>query len=221
MKAVIFDMDGVLFDTERIYLEDWTKLFEKYGYEMRREVYISLMGKGRKTVKEAFKKEFGQDLPIDEMYIEKDKLLFDRYEKDGIPLKEGAIELLDFLRKNKYKVAIATSAKNNRLEIQVKKGGIESKFDAFVCSDDITKNKPDPEIFLAAAKKLNVLPEDCFVIEDSSAGIEAAYNANMKGLHVKDLKEADEFILKSCYKNFNDLIEIKGYFENLGGLNGN
>lgn len=211
MKAVIFDMDGVIFDTERIYLEDWTNILKKYGYSLKKDFYISLMGKGRKVVKETFKKEFGQDLPIDEMYIEKDKLLFYRYEKDGIQLKEGAIELLDFLRENKYKIAIATSAKRNRLEIQMKKGGIESKFDAFVCSDDITKNKPDPEVFLAAAKKLGASPDECIVVEDSSAGIEAAYRAGMRGFHVLDLQVPDEFILNHCHKNFNNLIEIKNY----------
>ena len=75
IKAVLFDMDGVIFDTEREYLKEWEAIFKKYGYKMKKEIYISVMGRGRKKVKEIFKEKFGEDLPIDKMYIEKDKML--------------------------------------------------------------------------------------------------------------------------------------------------
>lgn len=215
IKAVIFDMDGVIFDTERIYLEDWTKVFEKYGYKMIKEVYISIMGTGRKNVKEVFRNEFGQDLPIEEMYIEKDALLFEAIESNKVPLKEGAVEILNFLGNNGYKIALATSAKRDRLDKQLKGANIQDKFGAIVCGEDVVNSKPNPDIFLKAAEILSVKPEECIVIEDSPAGIKAAYNAGMIGLHVEDLKEADEEILKYCYKNFKNLNEIMKYIDKI------
>lgn len=211
IEAVIFDMDGVIFDTERVYLEDWIKVFKQYGYDMKKEIYVSVMGTGRKNVKKVFKKEFGEELPIEEMYIIKDKLLVEAVENNKIPLKLGAIELLDFLRDNGYKIALATSAKRDRMKMQLNGANLEEKFDALVCGDDVEKSKPNPDIFLKAADKLGVNSENCIVVEDSCAGIEAAHNAKMMGVHVEDLKEADEVIKKYCYKNFKNLIEIKDF----------
>lgn len=215
IKAVLFDMDGVIFDTEREYLKEWEVIFKKYGYKMKKEIYISVMGRGRKKVKEIFKEKFGEDLPIDKMYIEKDKMLKKAVENNKVPLKEGALELLEFLKENGYKIALATSAKRERVKIQVSHAKIENIFDAIVCSEDITNSKPDPEIFLKAAEKVCVNPENCIVIEDSEAGIKAAFNAKMMGFHVEDLKKADESILKYSYKNFKNLIEIKEYIKSM------
>lgn len=215
IKAVLFDMDGVIFDTEREYLKEWEVIFKKYGYKMKKEIYISVMGRGRKKVKEIFKEKFGEDLPIDKMYIEKDKMLKEAVENNKVPLKEGALELLEFLKENGYKIALATSAKRERVKIQVRHAKIENIFDAIVCSEDITNSKPDPEIFLKAAEKVCVNPENCIVIEDSEAGIKAAFNAKMIGFHVEDLKKADESILKYSYKNFKNLIEIKEYIKSM------
>ncbi|MFQ7000932.1 MAG: HAD family hydrolase [Clostridium sp.] len=215
IKAVLFDMDGVIFDTEREYLKEWEVIFKKYGYKMKKEIYISVMGRGRKKVKEIFKEKFGEDLPIDKMYIEKDKMLKEAVENNKVPLKEGALELLEFLKENGYKIALATSAKRERVKIQVSHAKIENIFHAIVCSEDITNSKPDPEIFLKAAEKVCVNPENCIVIEDSEAGIKAAFNAKMIGFHVEDLKKADESILKHSYKNFKNLIEIKEYIKSM------
>ncbi|MGM9978820.1 MAG: HAD family hydrolase [Clostridium sp.] len=215
IKAILFDMDGVIFDTEREYLKEWNKIFEKYGYKMKKEIYVSVMGRGRKKVKEIFKENFGYDLPIEEMYIEKDKMLKEAIENNKVPLKQGALELLEFLKENGYKTALATSAKKDRVKSQVTHAKINKLFDAIVCADDIVNSKPNPEIFLKAAEKVNIKPENCIVIEDSEAGIRAAFNAGMIAFHVKDLKEADESIIKYCDKNFENLIEIKKYIENM------
>ena len=211
IKALIFDMDGVIFDTERVYLEGWTKIFKDYGYEMTKDVYISVMGTGRQNVKKVFLDVFGQDLPINEMYIKKDEQLMDAISKGLVPLKEGAKELLKAAREKGYKTALATSSRRERLDIQLKSKNMEEYFDTIVCGDDISKGKPDPEIFLSACYKLDLKPEECIVIEDSPAGIKGAYDGKMTGFHVEDLKEADDEILKYCYKNFKNLLQIKEY----------
>lgn len=210
-KAVIFDMDGVIFDTERVYLEIWKSVFEKYGYKMTKELYITVMGTGRKNVIKTFLENFGDDLPIEKMYEEKDNQLFYIIENQGIPLKKGVKELFSMLKEKNYKIALATSAKRDRVEKQIKDKWLKESFDAIVCGDDVEKGKPSPDIFLKAAKKIDVEPENCFVVEDSPAGIKAAFSGGMKGIHVEDLKVADEDILKYCQKSFKDLQEVKKY----------
>ena len=210
-KAVIFDMDGVIFDTEKVYLDIWIEVFEKYGYKMTKELYVNVMGTGRKNVIKTFLENFGDDLPIEKMYEEKDNQLFYIIENQGIHLKEGVKELFSMLKEKNYKIALATSAKRERVEKQIKDKWLKESFDAIVCGDDVEKGKPSPDIFLKAAKKIDVEPENCFVVEDSPAGIKAAFSGGMKGIHVEDLKAADEDILKYCEKNFKNLQEIKEY----------
>lgn len=210
-KAVIFDMDGVIFDTEKVYLDIWIEVFEKYGYKMTKELYVNVMGTGRKNVIKTFLENFGDDLPIEKMYEEKDNQLFYIIENQGIPLKEGVKELFSMLKEKNYKIALATSAKRERVEKQIKDKWLKESFDAIVCGDDVEKGKPSPDIFLKAAKEIDVEPENCFVVEDSPAGIKAAFSGGMKGIHVEDLKAADEDILKYCEKNFENLQEIKEY----------
>lgn len=210
-KAVIFDMDGVIFDTEKVYLDIWIEVFEKYGYKMTKELYVNVMGTGRKNVIKTFLENFGDDLPIEKMYEEKDNQLFYIIENQGIPLKEGVKELFSMLKEKDYKIALATSAKKERVEKQIKDKWLKESFDAIVCGDDVEKGKPSPDIFLKAAKEIDVEPENCFVVEDSPAGIKAAFSGGMKGIHVEDLKVADEEILKYCQKNFKNLQEIKKY----------
>ena len=210
-KAVIFDMDGVIFDTEKVYLDIWIEVFEKYGYKMTKELYVNVMGTGRKNVIKTFLENFGDDLPIEKMYEEKDNQLFYIIENQGIPLKKGVKELFSMLKEKNYKIALATSAKRERVEKQIKDKWLKESFDAIVCGDDVEKGKPSPDIFLKAAKEIDVEAKDCFVVEDSPAGIKAAFSGGMKGIHVEDLKVADEEILKYCQKNFKNLQEIKEY----------
>lgn len=213
-KAVIFDMDGVLFDTENVYLDVWSKVFEKYGYTMTKEIYSSVLGTGRENVKKTFLNYFRNDLPIDAMYKEKDENLAIVIDK-GVSLKKGANELLIYLKENKYKIALATSATRNRALQQLGQADIEKYFDAIVTKDDIKETKPNPEIFLKAAKKLFMSPNDCIVIEDSSAGIKAAFNAEITSIHVVDLKEADDEIIELCYRSFKNLNEVQKEIEYL------
>ena len=213
LKGVLLDMDGVIFDTEKAYLDTWTKVFKSYGYDLKRETYISIMGTGRDNAIRTFKSTFGDDLPIEEMYKDKDRILKEIKESGRVPMKKGAEEILTYLKENNIRTALATSARMWRAEIQLKMAGIKELFDDVVCGDEIKNLKPDPEIFLKAAEKIGVNPSECIVIEDSPAGINAAYNAGMFPIHVEDLKEADEAILKCCKANFKNLDEIREYIK--------
>lgn len=214
IKSVIFDMDGVIFDTEKVYLDVWSNVFENYGYKMTKEIYSSVLGTGRENVKKVFLQQFGNELPIEVMYKEKDENLAKAIDA-GVPLKDGAVEILIYLKKNNYKIALATSATKERALKQLREANIESFFDVIVCRDEVKETKPNPEIFLKVAEKLMRTPEECIVIEDSKAGIIAARKAGMIGIHIVDLKEADEEILSQCYKSFNNLNEIRSELINI------
>lgn len=213
IEAVIFDMDGVIYDTEAFYLKHWIEVFDEYGYEMTKAIYINAMGRGRKKVKEYFKSVFGDDLPIDEMYIKKDKLLFEAIRNKEVPLKPGALEFLSYLKNNNIRTALATSAKRERLDIQLEDSPIVQYFDAIVCGDDVINSKPDPEIFLKAARKIGANPEKCIVIEDSEAGIKAAHDGKMTAFHVEDLKTPDDSIKENANMLFKNLKEIQDYLK--------
>lgn len=211
IKAVIFDMDGVIFDTEKAYIDIWTDVFANHGYVLDKNIYISLMGTGKENVMRVFKEKYGENLPVIKMYKEKDDILLDRVKKKMIPVKDGAYELLTYLKENNFRIALATSSRRERLDLQIKTSDIFEMFDAIICGEDVNNNKPDPEIFLKAAEKLEVTPKECIVIEDSLAGIKGAHAGGMIGFHVQDLKIADEEILRYCDKNFINLKEIKDY----------
>ncbi|MDU5110167.1 MAG: HAD family phosphatase [Clostridium sp.] len=208
VESVIFDMDGVLFDTESIYLKVWKNVFKRYGYKMTKEIYSQVIATGRENVKKVFLREFGDDLSIEKMYKEKDALLKEEIEKH-VPIKEGVVEILNILKNMNYKIALATSSDRERMNKQLEKAKIREYFDEVICRDEVEKTKPNPEIYIKAADKLDSNPKNCLVIEDSLAGVMAAYKANMKVLHVEDLKKADNEIKKYCYKSFNNLHEIK------------
>lgn len=215
INAVIFDMDGVIFDTESLYLKHWCSIFSKYGYEMTKENYLLVMGRGRKVVKEKFLSIYGENLPIDNMYKEKDYELSKYIEENEVPIKEGAYELLEFLKVNGYKIALATSAKRGRAMKHLKDSRFENYFDVIITGEDIEKTKPNPEIFLKALERLNIEPKKAIVIEDSIAGIKAAKNAGIFAIHVPDLKEPDEEIIKEADIIASNLLEVKSIVLNL------
>lgn len=213
IEAVIFDMDGTLFDTERISFGFWQKALKKYGYVMNKEVYTSLIGRKRKESVKLLIKKYGEDFPVEKIYEEKDKELVKFICENGVPVKTGVYELLEFLTKQEYKVALATSTNRKRAVELLEKAGIKDKFTAVVCGDDVVNSKPDPEIFLKAAEELNADPKKCIVLEDSPAGIEAAYKGGMIGINVPDLKEPDAEIKRLASKICGNLLEVRDYLE--------
>lgn len=192
VKAVIFDMDGLIFDTEKLSFEGWQSICAKEGYNMDKDFYITLIGRNLKGFGKLMKDKFGEDFPLERLYEEKVKHQLDSINKDGVPLKKGIHELLVFLKENNYKVAVATSTPRDRAEKMLTMGEILDKADTTVCGDEVENSKPDPEIFLKAAKNLGIDPKDCIVLEDSGAGIEAAFRAGMIPINIPDMKEPDD-----------------------------
>ncbi len=210
-KAIIFDMDGVIFDTERVYMNIWIEVYSKHGYTMNKEIYTKLIGRDRNSITKILYNLYGEKFPVTNIFKECDELLKEAIDRGEVPIKEGVLEIFEFLKLKKYKMALATSSSKNKLNMQLKIHNLEEVFDCIVCADDVKVSKPNPEIFLCAARKLNVNPEECIVVEDSPVGIEAAFNANMFPIHVEDLVEANRDIKKYSKKLFKNLIEVRSY----------
>lgn len=213
-KAFIFDMDGTLFDTEILTQEGLRAVSRKYGErDDIDEFYPTTCGTTLPTAKLLYEAFYGSDYPFYERREEVRRWMRDFIEENGIPVKKGAEELLIFLKENGYKIALATSATRASAEGHINKAGFSKYFDATVCGDEIEKSKPDPEIFLTAAKKLGVAPENCFVAEDSYLGVESGAAAGMKVFMIPDMNPPREKEKALAYMICESLTDIKKHLD--------
>jgi len=213
ISLVIFDMDGLMFDTERLTMWAWEKAGKDFGYEIPYELMIEVTGLDVRNTELCFKRCFGDSFPFGEMR----KLMLEYFsaniKENGVPVKEGLCDLLDFLDANSILKAVATSTFRRLAEERLALAKIKNEFDLIVCGDDVERGKPHPDIFLKAAEKLNCLPCECIVLEDSENGLKAALNANMRAICVPDLKMPSEEIRKILYGQFNSLTDVKNFLE--------
>ena len=198
IKAVLFDMDGLMFDTERLYMETWYPSAKKYGYDVNEEQLISLLGKTAELGREICEGYFGKDFPFYEIRKTRLALSDAVIREKGIKIKPGLLPLLDYLDRQGIKKAVATSSEKVTADFYLKTAGLTDRFDAVVSGDDVKKSKPDPEIFLIAAKKVGVEPENCLVLEDSFSGIRAAHAGGMHPVMVPDILQPTDEIKALC-----------------------
>lgn len=186
-KAVIFDMDGLMIDSERVTYVVYDEVMRKMGYDYSLEFYKLSLGHAKAQEMQLYHEVYGDDFPEDEFW-EKSHEILDAKLFANVPLKPGIIELLQYLKANHYKTMVATSSERERVDIILKNGGLDSYFDDVICGNEVSNSKPDPEIFLTACKKLNVDTSEAIVLEDSEHGIMAAYNANIDCICIPDMK---------------------------------
>ena len=213
INAVIFDMDGVLIDSERISFKCYEEVFKEYNYTIDEEFYLSLIGRNLEGIKAKMEEKYGQDLPFDIIYKKKADLAHEVTDKNGVIVKPGVHEILDYLNEKKYKIAVASSTRKERVLELLGQAKIKDKVHFIIGGDQVENSKPNPEIFLKAAEGLNVEPEKCLVIEDSDAGIRAAYAAKMIGIHVPDMKFLEEDNKDLAHKVCESLFEVKDYLD--------
>ncbi len=212
VKGFIFDMDGILFDTENLMMEALRAISRKHGENDDVEAFFpATCGTTFLAAKTLYKKFYGEDYPFEERRAEARQWMNDYIKTNGIALKSGAKELLSYLRENGYKIALATSASRASAEGNLKAAGFTEYFDASVCGDEITKSKPDPEIFLKAAEKLGVPTDCCFAAEDSYLGVESAANAGMRVFMVPDMNPPREKEKAIAYKICDSLFDVMEY----------
>jgi beta-phosphoglucomutase family hydrolase len=197
IKAVIFDMDGVIAETEHIHIEAEKQTMLKHGVQITEDELHRYTGTTAKHQLTELIEKYRLDTTFEEMFEEKEKIMFKLLEEDTQPTK-GVIELLNKLKEKCVKLAVASSSHKRLVQYVLRKLGITQLFDSIISAEDVLHSKPDPEIFLMSAKKLNVNPTECLVVEDAKLGVEAAKEAKMKCLGYKnphsgnqDLSRAD------------------------------
>jgi beta-phosphoglucomutase len=180
IKAVIFDMDGVLVDTEPFHVEIEKRQFALNNVPVTPEEQQQYMGVAAEVMWRTLAERYSIDRSVVEL-IEQNRTGSIRFfsEVDEIPLMPGLIELLDVLRANHYPLAVASSSFPEIIELVLDRTGIRKYFQVVVSSQEAGKSKPEPDVFLLAAKRLGVEPRNCLVVEDSANGIKAAHSANM------------------------------------------
>ncbi len=210
IKAVIFDMDGLMIDTEVVNYQYFGGFYKEMGYSLSQEDYYTCFtGRPIDMALDMVKEKTGLTYNNKDFfaYLEKNK---ERWLNQIVPLKAGLNELLDYLKDNHYKIAMATSSGLDRVHRLFMTYDTLKYFDVIVCGPDVKRGKPAPDIFLKACELLNIDPKDALVLEDSEAGIEAAYNAQIRVICIPDLKEPDDYhhqMLQSQLSSLNDVID--------------
>lgn len=213
IKAVIFDMDGLMINSERVTFEGYVKVMAEKGYTITEEFYKKLLGKTLKTAYELFFQEYGNEFPMDEVLEQVHKYVADVFENDGVPLKKGLLELLQYLKSNNYLTIVATSSTRVRVDHILELANITQYFNDSICGDEVTHGKPNPEVFLRACQKLGVEPSEAIVLEDSEAGIQAASSANIPVICIPDMKYPEPEYEKMTKQILNSLDQIIDYLK--------
>lgn len=208
--VVIFDMDGVIFDSERAYVGAYKKLAPKYGLDDVEAVHKACMdsiGVTRQKTKEIFFEYVGHEFD----YASYREDVQDELNKQDFELKPGVFELFDWLKGEGIQIALASSTRQVSVTRMLDHAGLTDYFSAIVCGDMVSRSKPDPEIFLTAAGRLGAEPEVCYVIEDSYNGIRAAHAAGMHPVMVPDILQPDDEIKGLAQVVLPSLLEVKDY----------
>lgn len=186
--ALIFDMDGLMLDSEPLYHEAWRTAAQALGYQLDDDLYLSLVGRSSAEADRAFRHKFGHDFPVATFNQRWEACWQALLEKRSVRLQPGLLPLLDWVEQQQLPKAVGTSSNSAEAERCLELAGIRDRFSIVVTVDQVAAGKPAPDIFLAAAHRLDVLPNACLVLEDSNAGVQAAGMAGMSVVMVPDLQ---------------------------------
>lgn len=210
IKALLFDMDGLLLDSEWVVQESWNVAGEALGYGKVGEHIYNTLGMNASGRKEYFNNVFGTGFPYEEFQKLSRKAFFNVADQEGIPLKPGAKELIFYAKQMGYKVGLVTSSRKEYAMDVLKKAGIFSCFDGCIFGDMVSKSKPDPEIYEKGCKMLGEEPEWCIAFEDAPAGVIAASAAGIDVIMVPDLVQPNDAIRMRTWKVLDSLDEAIG-----------
>jgi HAD superfamily hydrolase (TIGR01509 family) len=210
--AVIFDMDGLMFDTENLTIPLWEAAGKPFGYNLTREIILRMVGISGEKAQQALLEEFGADFPYEKIRDEFRLLVDKEIQKKGVPKKPGLMFLLDRLRAANIPLGVATSTRSVRAVDLLDKAGILDRFTAITCGEEVTNGKPAPDIFLLAAKKLGQPPSSCVGFEDSTAGLKGLHAAGIRSVFIKDVLSPPEEVLATVWRRCNDLSEAAALF---------
>lgn len=196
IEAVLFDMDGLMFDTERMYQKAWLQAGRQMGVPMEPEIVDRLRGRNREGCARVCREVFGEEFDFDAMRTACRALMARWIEEDGLPVKPGLYELLAELERRGIPAVLATSTTRDSAWGHLQRAKVDRYFLGAVCGDEVSHSKPDPEVFLKAAALAGKDPARCMVLEDSPAGVRAGAAAGCFTVMVPDLTAPDEELRK-------------------------
>ena len=210
-KAVISDMDGVIFDSERLYLQCCKEAAEIYGAENIEPVVMKCIGGNTESTLRIYREAYGDNFPLEEFWSEVTGRFRKKARNGQLPVKNGARELLQALKNCKVPVALASSTKTDTVILELKAAGLFEYFDIIIGGDMVSRSKPHPDIFLRAAEELGEDPRDCVIIEDSLNGVRSANAAGGFVIMVPDLIQPDDETAKLTDIVLPSLVEVRQY----------
>ena len=208
IAAVLFDMDGLVLDTEKLYTRFWQEAANALGYPMTKEQALGMRSLNRGVGLAKMQSYFGTDVDYEGIRNKRIEMMDAFVEKEGVTLKPGIHELLAYLKECRIKTAIATSSPIERTVLYLTSVGLQNSFDELVSGYMVEKGKPEPDIYLYAAERLGVKPENCMVLEDSPAGILAAHRAGCIPVMVPDQDKPEEETKAMLYAEADTLLEV-------------
>lgn len=208
ISGVIFDMDGLMTDTERLYIDLWCQILREQGMEEHREVVTRCIGMDHSKMRSYIKDTLGEKFDYLSVLGEVGKRSERYCQEHGIPVKPGLYELLDDLDAQKIPYAVATSSRGEGARSKLQKIGVLSRLQGLVTGDMVEKGKPNPEIFIRAAQALQLPTSKCLVLEDSPHGILAAHRAGCLPMMIPDLWQPDSEVKSMLYALGNSLLDV-------------
>lgn len=208
LQGIVFDVDGVLFDSERMMYQVWKEVSTRMGYPKVWEEYLDYVGIGRDTIFEQMTARYGPTFPKEDFLSTCSTRLQERMEQDGVPLKPGVVELLELLATRNIPVALATSTAAVRTFRRLELTGLGHHFRAVITGDQVSRGKPAPDIYLTACRALGTDPAHTLAIEDSRNGILSASAAGMPVVMVPDMIPPTPDLDRLLWKRFPSLVEL-------------
>lgn len=214
VKAVIFDQDGLMFDTERVSKEAWQLAGKEFGIQLEESFLCTIRGRNHADCTRRFQEEFGEERNFEPLRNRKRDIFLKLLEERGVPVKPGLKELLVWLKAHGYKTVLATASTKEYSMHNLLEVGIADYFDDMVTGDMVEQAKPNPQIFYRAAALMGEKPEHCLVLEDSLNGVEAGLRGGFVTVMVPDLTQPDDALRSRVAAVCSSLLEVKELLEN-------
>ena len=212
IRGVIFDMDGLLLDTEAMYLKAWPPVGEMMGLSITEDLAYATVGRGAKETEEVFQAELGEAFTIERARPFIGQWIMDYVAQNSLEVKPGARELVELLRRRAVPMAVGSSNIERNVRAFLEEAKLLPYFDTIVTADLVEHAKPAPDIFLQAAKNLGLAPSQCIVFEDSPTGVEAAHMAGCVTIMVPDLVQPCDVTKERCFQIISSLEEAPALF---------
>jgi HAD superfamily hydrolase (TIGR01509 family) len=217
IDAVVFDMDGLMLDTEPLYKTAWQQALAELGHVLDDASYLRFVGRSTEDCESELARQLGVAFPLDTFRSRWPQLWRDCAHANGIATKAGLHELIGFIKEQRLPMALATSSDASFAAFSLDRAGLHDTFDVMVTGDQVARSKPAPDIYLEAARRLEVAPRHCVALEDSEAGILAASRAGMLSLLIPDLKQPGKEAVLAAFRVLGSLHEAREVMVNLTG----